>query len=90
MLFENVMAILKKCELEGIHDVLDAEEMIATEKIDVLAEIREAGKFLRKYYKEITKCNRLGMSEKIKELCEAKEDKNKLASVLLHIERIEE
>ena len=90
MLFENVMAILERTEKEGLHDVITAEDMIAMEKIDVLAEIRTAGKFLRENYKAITKCNRLGMKEKIKEICDARDNHIKLKTLTEYVLGIDE
>ena len=69
MLFENVMAILNKCRDEKLNDVLVAEDMLVAENKDSADEIRTAGDFLGKYYHQITKCNRLGMVDKINEIC---------------------
>lgn len=88
MLFENVMAILNKCRDAELNDVLVAEDMLVAENKANEKEIREAGKFLSKYYFKITKCNRLGFIEKIKEICDAKNDKNKLNDIFNELKEI--
>jgi hypothetical protein len=90
MLFENVMAILNKCRNENLNDVLVAEDMLVAENSDKTDEIRKAGDFLNKYYFQITKCNRLGLTDKIKEICEAKDDDTKLKALFDEIAEIEE
>ena len=89
MLFENVMAILNKCRDEKLNDVLVAEDMLVAENKDSADEIRTAGDFLGKYYHQITKCNRLGMVDKINEICDAKDDKNKLNDIFNELKEIE-
>lgn len=90
MLFENVMAILNKCRDAKLNDVLVAEDMLVAENSDKTDEIRKAGDFLNKYYLQITKCNRLGLTDKIKEICEAKDDDAKLKALFDEIAEIEE
>ena len=69
MLFENVMEILNKCRDEDLNDVLVARDMLISENAEKADDIRDAGKFLSTYYHQITKCNRLGMVDKINEIC---------------------
>ena len=89
MLFENVMAILNKCRDEDLNDVLVAKDMLILENAEKADDIREAGKFLSTYYYQITKCNRLGLYDKIKEICDAKDDKNKLDTIFKDLEEID-
>ena len=89
MLFENVMAILNKCRDEDLNDVLVAKDMLVLNNAEKADDIREAGKFLSKYYYQITKCNRLGLIDKIKEICDAKDDKNKLDEIFKDLEEID-
>ena len=89
MLFENVMAILNKCRDAGLNDVLVAKDMLIAENRGNAEAIREAGNFLSKYYHQITKCNRLGLIDKIKEICNAKDDKNKLDEIFKDLEEID-
>lgn len=89
MLFENVMAILNKCRDEDLNDVLVAKDMLIAENKSNSEAIREAGKFLSKYYYQITKCNRLGLIDKIKEICDAKDDKNKLNDIFNELKEID-
>ena len=89
MLFGNVMAILNKCRDEDLNDVLVARDMLISENVEKADDIRNAGKFLSKYYHQITKCNRLGLIEKIKEICDAKDDKNKLNDIFNELKEID-
>ena len=90
MLFENVMAILNKCRDAKLNDVLVAEDMLVAENSGKTDEIRKAGDFLNKYYLQITKCNRLGLTDKIKEISEAKDDDTKLKALFDEIAEIKE
>ena len=89
MLFENVMAILNKCRDEDLNDVLVARDMLISENAEKVDDIRDAGKFLSTYYHQITKCNRLGLIEKINEICDAKDDKNKLNDIFNELKEID-
>lgn len=90
MLFDNVIAILEKCKNANVNDVLVAEDMLVAENSDKTDEIRKAGDFLNKYYLQITKCNRFGLTDKIKEICEAKDDDAKLKELFDEIAEIKE
>ena len=89
MLFKNIIAILEKCENANLNDVLVAEDMLANDRPDDIESIRIAGNYLHEYYHEITKCNRLGMTEKIKEICDANGDKQKLKVIFEELEKVE-
>lgn len=89
MLFENVTAILNKCRDAELNDILVAEDMLIAENESNRDEIRKAGDFLGKYYKEITKCNRLGLTDKIKEICDNAEDEKALATLFEQLAKVE-
>lgn len=83
------MAILNKCRDENLSDVLTAKDMLIAENRENTEEIRDAGKFLVKHYHQITKCNRLGLIDKIEEICDAKDDKKRLDAIFKELKKID-
>lgn len=89
MLYDNVVKILEKCKTEDLSDILVAEDMLKNGHEDD-KDLKEACEFLNKYYHQITKCNRLGKLDMIKDICEAKDDEATLVKLLKAVEDIKE
>lgn len=89
MLYNNVIAILEKCKNAELNDVLVAKDMLIAENREKAEDIREASDFLGKYYAQITKCNRLGLVDKIKEICEHANDNGALKKIFEELAKVD-
>lgn len=82
MLFENVKMILD-ISANTKEDVLVAELMAIKENESKEQELKFAGKFIDRYYDEITKCRRMNDNDTIEKLCYLYENDKKAFNTLI-------